>query len=143
MKNILKFFKINKRHLLLLSGFLWIISGFFVFRTGYREYVNVWNIYTAIAGSIAVFLLFYLEIFTNIVNKNNERVKNMLDTNQYFWKCFDFKQYLIMIIMITGGVLIRKYQILPNSTIAIFYTGLGIALFSCGIKFIAKFIRYF
>ena len=56
-----------------------------------------------------------------------------------FYYFFDRKSYLIMVCMMTLGVLIRKLQLTPEWSIAFFYSGLGLALFSCGVKFIWKF----
>ena len=41
-----------------------------------------------------------------------------------------------MISMITLGVVIRVYHLLPNSFIAVFYTGLSLALIATGLRFL-------
>lgn len=136
-------FKINKRYLLLIAGIIWMFSGIMIMRNGYFEFGNVDNVFIAVSGGILVFLIFYLYIFRNIVKKSDKRVKNMLEHKQYFWKCFDLKQYVIIVCMMTFGIVLRKYNLVPKSFIAFFYTGLGFALFSCGTRFIARFIRFF
>lgn len=47
---------------------------------------------------------------------------------------------MIMIFMMTIGISIRSFHLLPDIFIAVFYSGLGFALFMAGIKF---FINYF
>lgn len=136
-------FKINKRFLLLIAGIIWMTSGIMIMRTGYLEFENIDNIFVAISGATIVFLIFYLFIFKNIVKKNDKRVKEMFENKQYFWKCFDLKQYVIIACMMTFGIVLRKYNLVQKSFIAFFYTGLGFALFSCGTRFIARFIRFF
>lgn len=41
-----------------------------------------------------------------------------------------------MVVMITTGVVARVYHLLPNSFIAVFYTGLSLALIGTGLRFI-------
>lgn len=136
-------FKINKRYLLFIAGILWMFSGIMIMKNGINEFSNVDNIFLYALLSFGVFFLFYWFIFKNIVNKNNVRIKAMLENKQYFWKCFDFKQYCIIIFMSFFGVVLRKYELVPKTFIAFFYTGLGFALFSCGTRFIARFLKFF
>lgn len=53
---------------------------------------------------------------------------------------FDTKGYIIMAIMMGGGIALRMSGALPDWFIAFFYTGLGLALLLAGISFV---IRYF
>ena len=46
-----------------------------------------------------------------------------------------------MVIMMAGGMWLRLSQVVPNWMIAFFYSGLGIALFSCGVRFLGAFSR--
>ena len=41
-----------------------------------------------------------------------------------------------MVFMITSGVFVRTCHLLPDSFIAIFYTGLSLALIGTGVRFI-------
>ena len=54
---------------------------------------------------------------------------------------FDKKSYLVMIVMMSGGIVIRKFALIPEWGIAFFYSGLGLALASCGIKFLVGFLK--
>lgn len=47
-----------------------------------------------------------------------------------------------MAFMMTFGILIRTLQLMPEMCIAIFYTGLGFALFLAGLKFGAQYLRF-
>lgn len=48
------------------------------------------------------------------------------------------KGWIVMIFMITFGVTIRHFQLLPNSFISVFYTGLSSALIITGILFLIR-----
>ncbi len=49
---------------------------------------------------------------------------------------FDVKSWIIMIFIISLGITIRSFHLLPDSFISVFYTGLSIALILTGILFI-------
>jgi hypothetical protein len=59
-----------------------------------------------------------------------------------FWHFFDLKAYIIMACMMGGGIGLREAGVFPDVFVGFFYTGLGCALASAGISFIANFIRY-
>lgn len=67
--------------------------------------------------------------------KHTLRIKNFQQPKQYFWKFFDMKSFIIMAVMMTGGVTIRIFHLLPEQFIAVFYSGLGAALFLAGSLF--------
>ncbi len=46
-----------------------------------------------------------------------------------------------MACMITMGVVIRVYSLLPETFIAVFYTGLSLALLGTGLRFIGYWWR--
>ncbi|MDO4717054.1 MAG: hypothetical protein Q4B08_05755 [Propionibacteriaceae bacterium] len=44
-----------------------------------------------------------------------------------------------MAVMMSAGMSLRAYRLLPDWAIGFFYTGLGIALCACGIRFVSVF----
>ncbi|WP_259335064.1 hypothetical protein [Amedibacillus dolichus] len=75
-----------------------------------------------------------------MVLKHTKRIQSFLEPKQYAWKFFDRKSFFIMFFMITFGIAIRSLQLLPEEIIAIFYSGLGAALFLAGIQFFHSFL---
>lgn len=49
---------------------------------------------------------------------------------------FDVKGWIIMVFMITFGITMRSFHILPDAFISVFYTGLSLALIFTGVLFI-------
>lgn len=92
-------------------------------------------------GSVIVFLVFYLLIFSKIVKKHTARVKANPSGKMPVWQFFDLPSYIIMAVMMTGGILLRTLNLIPAWSIAFFYSGLGFALFSCGVRFISVYLR--
>ncbi len=55
------------------------------------------------------------------------------------WNFFDVKSYIIMAVMMGGGIGFRNAGIFPDVFVAFFYTGLGCALFLAGVCFVINF----
>ena len=131
--------KINKSYLLILAALVWLIAGFNVLKIGiqsYNGYLNLINIFL----SLIIFGLFHFLVFQKMVKKHSQRINSYAD-KQYFWKFFDLKSFLIMFFMMSFGISIRVFNLLPESFIAVFYTGLGLALFLAGISFGINYLR--
>lgn len=133
---------IPKNYLMLIAGIVWMFAGFMVMKIGIPEFVNIISdklIYILLA--IIVFLIFYLAIFSKLVGKHTDRIKKHPDENMPFWQFFDAPSYIIMAVMMTGGILLRSLNLVPLWFIGFFYSGLGLALFSCGTRFVSVFLR--
>ena len=131
---------IPKNTLILIAGMVWCVAGAMVSGIGLPL---LWNlgftrlILYPLAG--VVFLIFYFLIFSRLVVKHTERIRQRPEQRLPFWNFFDTSSYVVMVIMMAGGMWLRLAHILPNWMIAFFYSGLGIALFSCGVRFLGIF----
>lgn len=134
--------KVKKQNLLLLAGIVWMIAGFNVLRIGletYAEYRMIINY----AITLMVFLVFWFMVFHKLTIKHTKRIHEFEEELQLFYKFFDLKSFLIMVFMISFGIIIRKFRLLPERFIAVFYTGLGAALFMAGVLFTWNWIKIF
>jgi len=131
---------IPKNILILIAGMVWCVAGAMVSGIGLPL---LWNLgFTQLilypfAG--VIFLIFYFLIFSRLVIKHTERIRERPEQRLPFWNCCDTSSYVVMVIMMAGGMWLRLAHILPNWIIAFFYSGLGIALFSCGVRFLGLF----
>lgn len=134
-------FRVNKQVLLLTAGCVWIVAGINILRIGIVTWgsdVHDWLF--KVGEAIIVFLLFFHFIFRKLFYKHTERISRKGDKNCPF-SFFDAKGWVIMIIMITLGVSIRHFHLLPNSFISVFYTGLATALIITGILFFIQGVK--
>ena len=135
-------FIIPKNRLMLIAGMVWCLAGAMVCRIGLPL---LWDlgftqlVLYPLAG--VVFLIFYFLIFSRLVVKHTKRIREKTEQRLPIWNFFDTSSYVVMAIMMAGGMWLRLAHIFPNSLIAFFYSGLGIALFSCGVRFISAFSR--
>lgn len=126
--------KIKKHHLLFFACVVWMIAGFNVLKIGiesYNEYRTILNY----GLTILVFLVFWFMVFYKLTVKHTTRIQGYEEEKQFFYKFFDLKSFFIMAFMISFGVIIRTFHLLPERFIAVFYTGLGAALFLAGVLF--------
>ena len=134
--------KVKKNTLLLLASLVWSIAGWNVLRIGlscYPPYLSIFNLLL----SAAVFAMFEKMVFGRLVKKHTQRIQAYEQERLFFLHFFDTKSFLIMAFMMTGGILIRSFSLLPDSVIAVFYTGLGSALLLAGVLFGKNYLQHF
>lgn len=125
--------------LLLIAALVWTAAGVNILRIGlieYPPYLSVLNLLL----SVGVFVIFELFIFGRLVKKHTKRIDAYGDEKQLWIKFFDVKSFIIMAFMMTGGILLRALHLAPTVFIAVFYTGLGVALLLAGILFGRNFL---
>lgn len=133
--------KVKKKTLLLIACAVWSLAGFNILRIGilsYPPYISAMNILL----SIVVFTVFQYFIFGRLVKKHTDRIQNYEEERHFFMKFFDVKSFIIMAIMMSGGIYLRASSLAPERFIAVFYTGLGSSLLLAGILFGKNFLQY-
>lgn len=133
------FLKVKKHYLLLLACLVWTIAGANIVRIGfeaYSGYLTAFNVFL----SAVVFAVFQFFIFGRLVKKHTKRII-AYEERQWFIKFFDIKSFIIMAIMMTGGIWLRASGVAPERFIAVFYSGLGVSLLLAGILFGVHFLK--
>ncbi len=132
---------IKKRCLIVAAGCMWIIAGVNVFRIGFEVWQTSETVpWLHFAGVIITFLFFSF-IFKRAYTKNVIRISTMENTRNPL-SFFDVKGWLIIAFMITLGVTVRHFGLLPKPVIAAFYQGLGSSLAVFGIRFLWTALGY-
>jgi hypothetical protein len=88
-----------------------------------------------------IFLAFYFLVFSGLVRKHTSRVRARAEDRLPFWQFFDAPSWVVMAVMMGGGMALRLSRVIPDDVIAFFYSGLGVALFLCGLRFLGVFAR--
>ena len=132
-------FKVKKRVLLLIAGIVWLAAGFNVARLGVISYLEIEQQWCWYLLSVLIFMLFGAMFFM-MSKKHTKRILGYREERQPFWRFFDLKAYIIMAVMMGGGIGLRAAGVFPNQFVAFFYTGLGCALALAGILFIKNSI---
>lgn len=136
------FFHVRKRVLLAIAGCIWLIAGLNVARLGMLSYEKLPQCKLShVFLSIAVFCVFGLMFFKMSV-RHSRRIRGYHEEFRPVWNFFDAKSYLIMAVMMGGGIWFRSSGLAPEVFIAVFYTGLGCALALAGVLFWLLFFTY-
>lgn len=132
----------KKRNLFLIAGILWLIAGTMIMKVGVPFLINDdKNFLLGLLGAIAIFLIFYIMIFSKYVNKHKNRILNDKREKMKIWEFFDKSSYILMIFMMSFGMALRFSGLLPNFFFEFFYFGLGLALSLSGISFLLLAVK--
>lgn len=126
--------RVKPNTLLLFACFVWSAAGVNILHIGVQSYEGNLSAIN-VSLSVLVFLLFEVFVFWKLVKKHTKRIEGYFKERQFFLKFFDRKAFIIMAVMISGGILVRQSGMVSQRVIAVFYSGLGAALLMAGILF--------
>ncbi|RHJ90655.1 hypothetical protein [Parabacteroides bouchesdurhonensis] len=133
---------VHKRTLLFIAGLVWIIAGANILRIGIITWLDDTHDWLfKVCEAIIVFLLFFYLVFIKLFYKHRERIAQKKENKNCPFSFFDVKGWIIMAFMITLGITVRTFHLLPNSFISVFYTGLSSALIITGILFFVQLYK--
>ncbi|MDR1184225.1 MAG: hypothetical protein LBK67_05465, partial [Coriobacteriales bacterium] len=112
--------------LILAAAVVWLAAGVSVVSVGVTTAVAPWTFTMALAALI-VYILF-LVMFLRISHKHIRRIQGYTEDLVNLFKFFDAQSYIILAVMIGLGVAVRISGLVPDFAIALFYSGLGLAL---------------
>jgi hypothetical protein len=130
----------GRRTLILMAGIMWICVGVMLVTLA-AGWLCALPLRTGIAFFSAGILLampIHHFGFLRIVTKNLKRLLPVTGKKSIFY-FMSWKSYLIIPVMITMGYCIRHSGI-PKQYVAVIYTGIGMALFLSGIRYIRFFL---
>jgi uncharacterized membrane protein len=128
--------KLPKRYLLFLAAAVWTFAGGMLlfkgaaFMRNVTDYVWLRVIISAIGGA-----LFYVVLFSKISLKHTHRIINLKSESPCLFSFFNIRSYILMGIMITSGVLLRKSGIIAMGYLSMVYRTMGIPLFLSAFRF--------
>ncbi|MBK7711203.1 MAG: hypothetical protein IPJ37_09830 [Bacteroidales bacterium] len=139
--NIKKFTpSVDKRVLVLLAGLMWCGVGIMLMR-----YAIIWLSGLEKRGAIAFYASGFVAAmaihhfgFLKIADKNLNRLLP-LNEKRCVFSFMTWKSYLIVLVMVSMGIALR-HSSLPKSYLSVLYTGIGLALFLSGIRYLRFFV---
>ena len=131
-----------KNHLILIAGLVWCAAGAMVCVVGLPLEMSLAPSHLVLLPlSGLIFLAFYFLVFSRLVRKHTGRIRARPEERLPFWHFFNASSWLIMAVMMGGGMALRLSHLMPDWVIAFFYSGLGVALFLSGVRFMSVFAR--
>ena len=131
-----------KNQLMLIAGLVWCAAGAMVCMVGLPlEFGLAPSHLILFPLAVVIFLAFYLFVFSRLVRKHTGRIRARTEDRLPFWHFFNATSWVLMAVMMGGGMALRLSHLVPDWMIAFFYSGLGVALFLCGVRFLGVFAR--
>jgi MFS family permease len=131
-----------KNQLMLIAGLVWCAAGAFVCMVGLPlEFRLAPSHLILIPLAVGIFLVFYVVVFSPLVRKHTSRIRARTEDRLPVWNFFNASSWVVMAVMMGGGMALRFSHLMPDWMIAFFYSGLGAALFLCGVLFLGVFVR--
>jgi len=134
--------RVPKNTLMLIAGVVWCAAGAMVMLVGLPlEFRLAPEHLLLIPLAAVIFLVFYLFVFSKLVRKHTHRIRAREEERLPFWHFFNAASWIVMLVMMGGGMALRMSHVVPDWIVAFFYSGLGVALFICGIRFLDVYRR--
>jgi hypothetical protein len=124
--------------LILAAAVVWLAAGVSVVSVGLTSAKDPWTAFMALA-SLVVYALF-LVMFLRISHKHIRRIRGYTEDMVNLFNFFDAQSYIILAVMIGLGAAIRISGLVPDFAIALFYSGLGLALVTAAIYYVVTYI---
>lgn len=138
MRNDICVPRISKHYLLLVAAVVWTFAGCMLLSRGFimesSDYLVVKIFSSLVAG-----LLFFRLLFNRISRKHVLRIKNMTNDRPCMFSFFNLKSYLMMAVMISTGIVLRKTAVIPLAYLSLVYITMGIPLLMSSFRFYHSF----
>lgn len=138
IKTILERLKpgIPKRYLLFVAALMWTFAGGMLFFRGFSMlFLFPRMLLIKIIGSLSAGLVFYKMMFSKISLKHTQRILKIEIEKPCFFSFFNFRSYIMMIVMISMGITLRTTGIVPIEYLSILYVTMGIPLTLSAVRF--------
>ncbi len=135
--------KLKKRDLILFTGLIWLWAGILLLFRAY-SWLPLLNGKEMLAGFFAAILIAFIKIkliFKKLTEGNIKRISGIKDDKVSILKFHLPKDQIFIIIMIVGGSLLRKSNIVSKVYLMPVYAGIGSAmLYSAGL-YVSYFLK--
>lgn len=133
---------VQKRTLLLIAGCAWSIAGGILILRSLIHLIGVNHLLAMELGIGIVFgTFFYLLLFARISKKHLTRINLIEIDNPCFFSFFNFRSYLLMAIMISGGITLRLSGLVNQEIIYTFFLCMGIPLLVSAWRFFYSYAK--
>lgn len=128
--------ELPKRYLLFIAAFVWTVAGSILLYKGTTLFIYYNHFFwIRLIGAILGGVLFYILLFSKISLKHTRRIVNLENDYPCAFSFFDIKSYILMTVMITAGVFLRKSGLMAPEYLSVLYVTMGIPLFLSAFRF--------
>jgi hypothetical protein len=132
---------VSKYWLVAIAGAMWTGVGIMLLKYAYiwlASQITFISLIMGVAGiSVAIFANHFQ--FSRLAKKNINRIMQMADKACIF-SFQAWKGYMIILVMVTGGSLLR-HSAIPKTYLAVLYSGIGGALFLSSFQYYFRLLQ--
>ncbi len=135
---------VPKPYLLLIAALVWsiasgiLLSKAFVYMNFDQKYIFIYLIMCVIGG-----IVFYKFLFSKIADKHIKRLIELPKERYCAFSFFTFRSYILMTLMVSMGVFLRKSHLVELPNLAFLYFTMGIPLGISAFRFLKEGILRF
>lgn len=134
---------VPKRYLLLVAGLAWTTAGLIL---GLRGVIWVVShdsfVPLHVIVALTFGLVFFQLVFAKVSLKHITRIRELEILRPSLFAFFDAKGYIMMGLMISLGIFLRRTSFVPPEYLYNFYVLMGTPLLVSALRFYYAFIRY-
>jgi len=137
MENVEKFKpSVSKHNLLFIAGLAWTTAGGILAGRGLSYLLQHGeHLALCLAGGAVLGVIFYLILFAKISRKHIIRIKGLNIPYPCAFSFFNFRSYLMMAIMISGGITLRSFDVIDKEWLYNFFVTMGVPLLISASRF--------
>jgi hypothetical protein len=143
--NILQILKpgVPKVVLIALGAALWGFAAYRILKMGFifiekHALHHFLNYLIGVAGFIPFFLLVFRKVSLRYIT----RIKNLPHRRPCMFAFFDLRGYIMMSFMITMGILVSHWKVIPELYKGTFFISLGLSLLASSIFYIIEGVQF-
>jgi hypothetical protein len=120
---------VSRRTLLFVAGCVWTLAGGILITRGLLQLIhsNHFLLLEFLSGFVFG-ILFYLILFSRISKKHIHRIVSITIEDPCVFSFFNLRSYILMSVMITGGITLRKLNVVDPDILYSFFLAMGLPL---------------
>ena len=127
---------VGKHNLLFIAGLAWSTAGGILAGRGliflilHGQYLG-WRL----AGGLVFGMIFYVLLFAKISRQHIKRIHKLNIPYPCAFSFFNLRGYMLMAIMISGGIMLRRFDMIGKEWLYNFYVTMGMPLLVSASRF--------
>jgi hypothetical protein len=127
---------VSRHNLLFIAGLAWTTAGGILMWRGLGyELKHSPHLWLNIVTGIIIGIPFYVMLFAKISRKHIKRIRGLSIPYPCAFSFFNFRSYIMMMLMITAGILLRRFDVINREYLFTFYIGMAVPLLISAFRF--------
>jgi hypothetical protein len=127
---------VSRHNLLFIAGLAWTTAGGILMWRGLGyELKHSPHLWLNILIGTGIGIPFYILLFAKIAHKHIKRIRGLSIPYPCAFSFFNFRSYIMMMLMISTGVLLRRFNVFNPEYLFTFYIGMALPLLISAFRF--------